>query len=223
MSNLEVHRHHAHRKSSKNHFTCEFCHAKLPIGTEQAHQEQCPEVQRVLQENPLEEISCELCEVVLPVDEMNDHILAHLLENEAQQEAQNSQQRENSPVNNAPRIENRNNMIGMDNTQRIRIILQNNGRPRGFLMINSPVFNRAGAPRRVYHKPVQRPADSSKVRNFPVSRFKSEENVSCTICMEQIKKKEKVKTLPCMHIFHPYCIDEWLSRSNQCPICKFQI
>jgi len=43
---------------------------------------------------------------------------------------------------------------------------------------------------------------------------------SCVICMEVFETSEDVKTLPCLHIYHPKCIDKWLSRNCTCPICK---
>lgn len=42
----------------------------------------------------------------------------------------------------------------------------------------------------------------------------------CTICLEQFTKKDTVKCLPCSHVYHDRCIDEWLSRKPNCPVCK---
>lgn len=51
----------------------------------------------------------------------------------------------------------------------------------------------------------------------------SEEERSCSICLEAFKDREVVKTLPCLHHFHASCIEEWLRREGQavcCPMCK---
>ncbi len=40
----------------------------------------------------------------------------------------------------------------------------------------------------------------------------------CTICLTDIKKDNK--TLECEHNYHKQCIDEWISKSNTCPLCR---
>ena len=42
----------------------------------------------------------------------------------------------------------------------------------------------------------------------------------CPICLEQFTKKDTVKCLPCSHVYHGSCIDEWLSHKPKCPVCK---
>jgi E3 ubiquitin-protein ligase RNF13 len=59
-------------------------------------------------------------------------------------------------------------------------------------------------------------------KTFPVRLYKDDEqHDSCAICMEKFIVGKKVKVLPCQHIFHPRCINEWLSNhSTVCPLCK---
>ena len=45
----------------------------------------------------------------------------------------------------------------------------------------------------------------------------------CSVCLAKFVQDEYVKLLPCSHKFHKHCIDEWLSRSGMCPICKYRI
>ena len=40
----------------------------------------------------------------------------------------------------------------------------------------------------------------------------------CSICMELLEK-ETVQ-LPCEHMYHKECIDQWFSNSNRCPLCN---
>ena len=61
---------------------------------------------------------------------------------------------------------------------------------------------------------------------LPIKKYKKEkysENFQCIICMEEFKEKEKIKLLPCGHIFHPNCIKEWLMKQKSCPFCKSEI
>jgi len=46
------------------------------------------------------------------------------------------------------------------------------------------------------------------------------EQDECVICKCEWAPKEVIKTLPCSHDFHATCIDQWLSISNSCPVCK---
>ena len=43
---------------------------------------------------------------------------------------------------------------------------------------------------------------------------------SCNICLTEFDDGEKVRTLPCFHLFHSTCIDNWLSRKPECPVCR---
>ncbi|XP_021835443.1 E3 ubiquitin-protein ligase SDIR1 isoform X2 [Spinacia oleracea] len=48
----------------------------------------------------------------------------------------------------------------------------------------------------------------------------SEDDLACTVCLEQVKRGELLRTLPCLHQFHANCIDPWLRQQGTCPICK---
>jgi hypothetical protein len=43
-------------------------------------------------------------------------------------------------------------------------------------------------------------------------------NDACSICLDDFTDGVQVKVLPCRHAFHTNCIDEWLTRSDQCPV-----
>lgn len=51
----------------------------------------------------------------------------------------------------------------------------------------------------------------------------SEDELTCTICLEQVNRGELVRSLPCLHQFHTNCIDPWLRQQGTCPVCKFLI
>uniref|UniRef100_UPI00398E3352 E3 ubiquitin-protein ligase ARK2C n=1 Tax=Pristiophorus japonicus TaxID=55135 RepID=UPI00398E3352 len=45
----------------------------------------------------------------------------------------------------------------------------------------------------------------------------------CTICLCMLEEGEDVRRLPCMHLFHQVCVDQWLATSKKCPICRVDI
>jgi hypothetical protein len=42
----------------------------------------------------------------------------------------------------------------------------------------------------------------------------------CSLCMEPIVHGQVVRRLPCAHDYHLVCIDRWLHRSRNCPLCR---
>lgn len=42
---------------------------------------------------------------------------------------------------------------------------------------------------------------------------------NCSICLCDFEESEKVRLLSCKHNFHQSCIDRWLLKNNQCPLC----
>ena len=45
----------------------------------------------------------------------------------------------------------------------------------------------------------------------------------CTICLCEYEEQEDVRRLPCMHLFHRDCVDQWLPTNKRCPICRVDI
>ena len=43
---------------------------------------------------------------------------------------------------------------------------------------------------------------------------------ACCVCIDEYEIGDEVRILPCDHIFHVPCVDEWLQRSRCCPMCK---
>lgn len=51
-----------------------------------------------------------------------------------------------------------------------------------------------------------------------------ESQVECAICLSEFVKGDKVRVLPCHHIFHLHEVDEWLiHRKKLCPVCKADV
>ncbi|OMJ07186.1 putative RING-H2 finger protein ATL35 [Smittium culicis] len=46
----------------------------------------------------------------------------------------------------------------------------------------------------------------------------------CLICFEEICSNQDVRNIPCSHLFHSNCLDQWLTtRSVFCPACRFDL
>lgn len=61
------------------------------------------------------------------------------------------------------------------------------------------------------------------VNNIETYTYNSNTCENCIICMCAIEKNDKCKKLCCGHIFHSECIDTWLNRVLECPICRKNI
>ncbi|EER39962.1 predicted protein [Histoplasma capsulatum H143] len=49
----------------------------------------------------------------------------------------------------------------------------------------------------------------------------NQEETDCILCFETLHRDMKFRELPCRHIFHQPCIDDWLSkRDASCPLCR---
>ena len=73
---------------------------------------------------------------------------------------------------------------------------------------------------------------------FIMEKHVDSDSVHCTVCMDDLfplasseeplereehNEEESVVKLPCLHLFHHACISEWLSRSNTCPTCRYEL
>ncbi|XP_014774751.1 E3 ubiquitin-protein ligase RNF165 isoform X2 [Octopus bimaculoides] len=56
-----------------------------------------------------------------------------------------------------------------------------------------------------------------------VKRSVEEENEKCIICLCEFEHGEDIRRLPCMHLFHISCVDQWLVTNTKCPICRVDI
>ncbi|XP_001980514.3 uncharacterized protein LOC6553819 [Drosophila erecta] len=50
-----------------------------------------------------------------------------------------------------------------------------------------------------------------------------EDAEKCAICLTLFEIENEVRRLPCMHLFHTDCVDQWLVTNKHCPICRVDI
>ena len=75
----------------------------------------------------------------------------------------------------------------------------------------------------------QNPIEEEDIINLlllPVTEIKDNDHKpkgNCIICLGDFYPKEKVTSLPCLHIFHHKCIQVWLKIHKVCPVCKLKL
>ena len=52
---------------------------------------------------------------------------------------------------------------------------------------------------------------------------KHENNNNCVICLNDFDIGDIISALPCCHVFHTECIENWMKNELSCPVCKFEI
>lgn len=66
----------------------------------------------------------------------------------------------------------------------------------------------------------------TEIRSLPGASCRSSghEPSDCPICLNLVQEGDTVRRLPgCCHEFHRSCIDLWLLRSAECPMCKTKV
>lgn len=63
------------------------------------------------------------------------------------------------------------------------------------------------------------------LKKIPVKKYRlGDDPDTCAICLECFAPGEKLRHLPCRHVFHCNCIDVWLTQTRKiCPLCKRKI
>ncbi|KAH7646864.1 ring finger [Cryptosporidium bovis] len=46
---------------------------------------------------------------------------------------------------------------------------------------------------------------------------------TCAICLSNIGDDDLIRSLPCSHIYHYNCIDEWVKVKSSCPLCNVSL
>lgn len=66
-------------------------------------------------------------------------------------------------------------------------------------------------------------AGPSSMTDSDMGGKEEEEADKCAVCLGEYEDGEDVKELPCMHMFHTECVDQWLKLNRICPVCKNSI
>ncbi|KAK6940208.1 Zinc finger, RING-type [Dillenia turbinata] len=83
-----------------------------------------------------------------------------------------------------------------------------------------------GSPRRSHR--AARGIDDEVIATFPTFVYSSVKQLKigrgaleCAVCLNEFEDNETLRLIPkCDHVFHPNCIDAWLSSHETCPVCR---
>ena len=57
-------------------------------------------------------------------------------------------------------------------------------------------------------------------KEFDEEAIKKDKDEKCAICLENFNIGNKVCYLPCLHVYHSFCIKNWLKIKEKCPLCN---
>jgi len=69
------------------------------------------------------------------------------------------------------------------------------------------------------HSPFSPYSSLSPYSPPPVTRQRVSTGKECSICYDVIYQ-HNMTTLPCAHMFHQPCIQQWLNQKPTCPVCR---
>ncbi|KAF5202006.1 E3 ubiquitin-protein ligase atl6 [Thalictrum thalictroides] len=85
-----------------------------------------------------------------------------------------------------------------------------------------------GSVRLTRTRPAPRGLDATIIETFPTFLYSVVKGLKigkgvleCAVCLNEFEDDETLRLLPkCDHVFHPECIDAWLSSHTTCPVCR---
>jgi len=76
-------------------------------------------------------------------------------------------------------------------------------------------------PKVVGQRRINNVADETSAEVDELASNVSEQSMpTCAVCLGALGEGDEARSLPCEHMFHMECIDSWLSKSRQCPVCR---
>jgi hypothetical protein len=59
-----------------------------------------------------------------------------------------------------------------------------------------------------------------KVTNYDIE---ANESTECSICLDELVVGQPALRIPCGHLYHEACVHDWLKKSNECPVCRYEL
>eukprot|EP00416_Gambierdiscus_australes_P040780 CAMPEP_0171102908 /NCGR_PEP_ID=MMETSP0766_2-20121228/58625_1 /TAXON_ID=439317 /ORGANISM="Gambierdiscus australes, Strain CAWD 149" /LENGTH=356 /DNA_ID=CAMNT_0011563285 /DNA_START=65 /DNA_END=1135 /DNA_ORIENTATION=+ len=72
------------------------------------------------------------------------------------------------------------------------------------------------------------PTSASAMRSLPRIKvtaydIAANESTECSICLDELVAGQPALRIPCGHLYHEDCVKDWLRKSNECPVCRFEL
>uniref|UniRef100_A0A7S1WIB1 RING-type E3 ubiquitin transferase n=1 Tax=Alexandrium catenella TaxID=2925 RepID=A0A7S1WIB1_ALECA len=72
------------------------------------------------------------------------------------------------------------------------------------------------------------PTSASALRSLPRIKvtaydIAANESAECSICLDELVIGQPALRIPCGHLYHEDCVKDWLKKSNECPVCRFEL
>lgn len=71
--------------------------------------------------------------------------------------------------------------------------------------------------------PAMTEAQLQELPKVTITKAQVKASMECSVCFVKLKSKEKVRELPCNHMYHEKCIFPWLQTNPSCPTCRAPI
>jgi len=62
--------------------------------------------------------------------------------------------------------------------------------------------------------------DSFPILKFSDAEMSPEGQNTCTVCLVEYEGKDMIQKVPCGHMFHQPCVQQWLMTHTTCPVCR---
>ena len=62
----------------------------------------------------------------------------------------------------------------------------------------------------------------AKLQVVSFSELQTDEK-SCSICLDEFLAESQLYTIPCKHLFHKACLEDWVAENYKCPVCRGEI
>ena len=46
---------------------------------------------------------------------------------------------------------------------------------------------------------------------------------ACSVCLLEYEKESICRFTPCLHIFHSDCLQQWIMKHENCPLCRTEL
>ena len=64
------------------------------------------------------------------------------------------------------------------------------------------------------------PTSKSFMESLPTRVLRDDLDKECPICLKKFEQDDELTCLPCEHEFHSACVEAWLNKAANCPMCR---